>query len=93
MIEGYNSIPPPTSSAFQSTFAAANLSSLPPQLNDTSNTASLHTISTCSLRQTGLQTGLTESTTCDAGVNGNQVRRRVLAGHPPVLRLARARAR
>lgn len=73
MIEGYNSIPPVNSTAFESTFAAANLQTLPVQLNDTSNTASLHTVSTCALRDQGIQTGTTESPTCDASVNGNQV--------------------
>jgi hypothetical protein len=75
VIEGYNSLPPPTSSSYEATFASANLPSLPTQLNDTSNTASLHTVSTCSLRKSGLQTGTTETTICDAAANMNSVRR------------------
>ena len=80
MIEGYNSLPPPTSASYEATFASANLPSLPNQLNYTSNTASLHTVSTCALRQSGLQTGTTETTVCDAAANMNSVRLSAAAG-------------
>lgn len=73
IIEGSNAWPVENSYAWTSTFGAnttANLTAAP--LQTTEDTASLHTIPTCNIEQTGLQTGVQVSTTCDATKNDNQ---------------------
>ncbi|CDZ98694.1 Glycoside hydrolase, family 16 [Phaffia rhodozyma] len=71
IIEGANAWPATGSVAYTSTFdsAGANLTGVS---QTSSDLASLHTISTCSIEDKGLSTGVWESTVCDATQNDNQ---------------------